>query len=164
VKRAISKEFPAISAQTTEIQRLPDPEFRKAWDTYVADMKAQDPKFAETKYERVNAFVDRRTFPPRIWIHRDREKADTLIHEVIHTHAHPEWQRQVGSGPVDEAVTEYFSRKIAEAHDFKLSHSYDEGYLTSVATADPAIPRPAGASTASIPTTGRSRPENAGSS
>jgi hypothetical protein len=62
------------------------------------------------KKTSINGFVDSQG---RVWIHKDRGNAGTMIHEAIHKYSD---EALIGiSQPLNEGVTEYFTRKVCDA-------------------------------------------------
>jgi hypothetical protein len=105
------------------IKVVSDDQFKEA---YLAS--GQDPK----DYADTIAFVDRSTTLPTVWIHRDRQDPDTLIHEGLHLYSDPTFKQETAK-PIDEGVTEYFTREIAEAQKIKITHAYEAEYRQIVA-------------------------------
>lgn len=64
----------------------------------------------------VNGFTDSLTDPPTIYINRDHARPSTLIHELLHYLTHPNFDKFTSS-PLNEGVTEYFTRKVQGAAD-----------------------------------------------
>jgi hypothetical protein len=66
--------------------------------------------WAGGKRDSINGFVD---VEGRVWIHRDRGNPGTMIHEACH-----KWSDdalQAVSQPLNEGVTEYFTRRVCAA-------------------------------------------------
>lgn len=62
------------------------------------------------KSTSINAFVDSHG---RVWIHKDRGNAGTMIHEAVHKYSD---RAMIGvSQPLNEGVTEYFTRVVCAA-------------------------------------------------
>jgi hypothetical protein len=62
------------------------------------------------KKTQINGFVDSQG---RVWIHKDRGNAGTMIHEAVHKYSD---HGLIGiSQPLNEGVTEYFTRKVCAA-------------------------------------------------
>ena len=78
---------------------------------------------------RINGFVDRRG---RVWIHRDRGNRGTMIHEAVHKYSNA---AMIGeSQPLNEGVTEYFTRLVTAQIDPTLRRrNYQANYTTVVA-------------------------------
>lgn len=60
--------------------------------------------------DSINGFVDG---AGRVWIHKDRGDAGTMIHEAIHKYSDPALIAK--SQPLNEGVTEFFTRKVCDA-------------------------------------------------
>jgi hypothetical protein len=58
-----------------------------------------------------HAFVSRDDDDPVIWINADIVKPPTLVHELLHYFTHPRFRAAV-TPELNEAVTEYFTRKL----------------------------------------------------
>ena len=74
----------------------------------------------DANYPNVAAFVDRSTNPPTVWLHKDRQYTDVVLHEAMHVYSDPAIRTSLdspgadGTLHVNEGITEYFSRQIAE--------------------------------------------------
>lgn len=74
------------------------------------------------KRDSINGFVDARD---RVWIHKDRGNAGTMIHEAVHKYSSDEL---IGlSQPLNEGVTEYFTRKVCAALTTPISRGNYQG-------------------------------------
>jgi hypothetical protein len=65
----------------------------------------------------LNAYVDRSSDPPRVFINKDRGNAGTAIHEGVHFWGSPARPINTASHELNEGVTEYFARKVCSALD-----------------------------------------------
>ncbi len=77
----------------------------------------------------LNGFVDG---DGRVWIHKDNGDVGTMIHEGLHKHSD---EALIGiSQPLNEGVTEYFTRKVCAALSppFTGRTSYPNNYLACV--------------------------------
>jgi hypothetical protein len=77
----------------------------------------------------LNGFVDG---DGRVWIHKDNGDVGTMIHEGLHKHSDP---ALIGiSQPLNEGVTEYFTRKVCAALSppFTARASYTNNYTACV--------------------------------
>ncbi len=77
----------------------------------------------------LNGFVDG---DGRVWIHKDNGDVGTMIHEGLHKHSD---EAMIGiSQPLNEGVTEYFTRKVCAALSppFTGRTSYPGNYLACV--------------------------------
>ena len=79
--------------------------------------------------DSINGFVDKKG---RVWIHKDRGNPGTMIHEAVHKYSD---RAMIGvSQPLNEGVTEYFTRKVCkEANITKTRGNYNANYKTVVA-------------------------------
>ncbi len=68
-----------------------------------------------TKKNTLNAFVDRSSDPPRVFVNQDRGNAGTAIHEACHMWGHSTRPINAVSHDLNEGVTEYFARKVCNA-------------------------------------------------
>jgi hypothetical protein len=66
------------------------------------------------KRDSINGFVDAQG---RVWIHRNRGNAGTMIHEAMHKYSADHAVAEDISQPLNEGITEYFTRKVCEALD-----------------------------------------------
>jgi len=71
-----------------------------------------------------NAFVDHPD--GRIWIHKNRGNAGTIIHEGIHKYSTGDFLRAVGFN-FNEGITEYFTRVICAELDYRRGN-YESNY------------------------------------
>lgn len=91
-------------------------------------------KGAGVKYRNsINGFVDRRG---RVWIHKDRGNAGTMIHEAVH-----KWSDNAllhKSQPLNEGVTEYFTRKVCEGAKINIRsrRNYQRNWKATKALVD----------------------------
>lgn len=69
----------------------------------------------DTKRTTLNAFVDRSSDPPRVFVNKDRGNAGTAIHEGVHFWGSPARPINADSHSLNEGVTEYFARKVCSA-------------------------------------------------
>ena len=79
--------------------------------------------------KNLNGFVDSEG---RVWIHHDRGDVGTMIHEGLHKHSD---EALIGiSQPLNEGVTEYFTRKVCAAltPPFTGRTPYTDNYATTV--------------------------------
>lgn len=67
------------------------------------------------KKHTLNAFVDRSSDPPRVFVNKNRGNAGTAIHEGCHMWGSPNRPINGVSHNLNEGVTEYFARKICTA-------------------------------------------------
>jgi len=98
-----------------------EPEWSKAGeDHYGAEVW-------KTKKDTLNGFVDSHG---RVWIHRDRGNRATMIHEAIHKYSDPAILNQ--SQPLNEGITEYYTRRVAEPEGMAKGRvNYEGNYETS---------------------------------
>ena len=68
-----------------------------------------------TKRTTLNAFVDRTSDPPRVFVNKDRGNAGTAIHEAVHMWGSSARPINAESHNLNEGVTEYFARKVCGA-------------------------------------------------
>jgi hypothetical protein len=106
-----------VKAEGT-VKVVGDDEFKAAYVAYTG---------SEEDSELIEAFVDRSTTPPTIWIHRDREAPDTVLHEAIHIYSNPAFRTTYGKN-VNEGTTEYFSRQILIEQNIQIEGSYEDEY------------------------------------
>lgn len=92
------------------------------WDTageyHYGYTRWHSPRSGQTRLYRdsINGFVDRHG---RVWIHKDRGNAGTMIHEATHKYSDA---AMIGvSQPLNEGVTEYFTRKVCDAASIDIS-------------------------------------------
>lgn len=86
------------------------------------------------KRDSINGFVDKEG---RVWIHKDRGNPSTMIHEAIHKYSDNELIKH--SQPLNEGVTEYFTRSVAQADSVpKIANrrNYEKNYRFVDALAD----------------------------
>jgi WXG100 family type VII secretion target len=84
------------------------------------------------KRDDINGFVDSKG---RVWIHKDRGNAGTMIHEGVHKYATDDVLNL--SQPLNEGVTEFFARKVAQGADPSISRSnYQGNYDLTAALVD----------------------------
>lgn len=77
-------------------------------------------------YPYVNAFVDRSTTPPTVWIHEERQTPATVLHEALHLYSDSAMRDNYGK-QVNEGTTEYFTRLIVEQeHLERRTGIYDD--------------------------------------
>jgi hypothetical protein len=101
-----------ISAEKSNIKVVDDAAFKAA---YQANGMSMD------RYETVGGFVDRSTNPPTVWIHKERQKTVTVLHEAVHLYSNPALRHdptvvatiQAGN-MVNEGFTHYFTEQIAD--------------------------------------------------
>lgn len=67
------------------------------------------------KKNTLNAFVDRSSDPPRVFVNKDRGNAGTAIHEGCHMWGSAARPINAVSHNLNEGVTEYFARKICSS-------------------------------------------------
>ncbi len=79
----------------------------------------------EDRRDRINGFVDR---SGRVFIHKDRGNAGTMVHEACHKYSVRNLVRI--SQPLNEGVTEYFARKVCEGAGIDISDrtNYQSNY------------------------------------
>lgn len=75
-----------------------------------------------------NAFVDHPE--GRIWIHKNRGNAGTIIHEGIHKYSTGDFLSNVGFN-FNEGITEFFTRKICKQLKYKRGN-YESNYKFAV--------------------------------
>lgn len=99
----------------------------KGWVAVVdgADwLKAYEAEFGNDGLEdTTNAFVDQQD---RIWVHKKRGNAGTVIHEGVHKYAVDGFLSEVGFN-FNEGVTEFFTRKICEQLKYDRGN-YEDNY------------------------------------
>ena len=96
------------------------------WDA--AGMAHYGPRWAppDGRRNRINAFVDGNR---RVWVHKDRGNSGTMVHEAIHKYSAEPLIKE--SQPLNEGVTEYFTRKVLAKTQPGLSRrNYQSNYLT----------------------------------
>ncbi len=82
-----------------------------------------------TRKNKINAFVDKNR---KVWLHRKRGNAGTMVHEAVHKYSVRVLIRQ--SQPLNEGVTEYFTRQVcAKLHPSLRRRNYQSNYTTVVA-------------------------------
>jgi hypothetical protein len=69
----------------------------------------------KTKVKTLNAFVDRTSDPPRVFVNKDRGNAGTAIHEACHMWGDAGRPINSLSHDLNEGVTEYFARKVCKS-------------------------------------------------
>jgi hypothetical protein len=78
---------------------------------YGHDVWFNGPPPKDPKKDLINGFVDKKD---RVWIHKDRGNAGTMIHEGLHKYALDkilnDWNFNMNEG-----ITEYFTRKIGKS-------------------------------------------------
>lgn len=106
------------SAAGSNIQVVDDKQFRAAYTA--AGLSPDD-------YETVGGFVDRSTKPPTVWIHKERQKPVTVLHEALHIYSHQALRTDPGitgsvkgSNYVNEGCTQYFTEQIADEQYISL--------------------------------------------
>lgn len=113
----------AIAAGTQaegSIQVVDDAQYRVAYQNRYGSI--------DEDYPNVNAFVDRSTTPPTVWIHRDRQRPTTVLHEALHLYSDAAVRTTCGS-EVNEGITEYFTRQIVREQNLPdRSGIYDDEY------------------------------------
>jgi hypothetical protein len=78
--------------------------------------KAYEAEFGDDgEQDSTNAFVDQ---AGRIWVHKNRGNAGTIIHEGVHKYAKDDFLSTVGFN-FNEGITEYFTRKICDSLKYK---------------------------------------------
>lgn len=74
--------------------------------------------------DEVKGFVDpHSTIPRHVWIHRNVQGADTVLHEALHVYSHPDFPA-ILRNVINEGTTQYFTRRIADAQSLQISDSY----------------------------------------
>ena len=84
------------------------------WETVGLNQYGEDRW--EDRRDRINAFVDR---DGRVFVHKDRGNAGTMVHEACHKYSTRDLIQV--SQPLNEAVTEYFTRLVCERADIDIS-------------------------------------------
>jgi hypothetical protein len=86
----------------------------------------------KTKKDLLNGFVDKNG---KVWIHKDRGNPATMIHEGVHKYAADALIKS--SQPLNEGVTEYFTRLVADkANLAKGRRNYQQNYECAKALAE----------------------------
>ncbi|NTU65495.1 MAG: DUF4157 domain-containing protein [Chloroflexi bacterium] len=102
------------------IQVVDDAQYRVAYQNRYGSI--------DEDYPNVNAFVDRSTTPPTVWIHQDRQRPTTVLHEAMHLYSNAAVRTTYGS-QVNEGITEYFTRQIVREQNLPdRSGIYDSEY------------------------------------
>jgi len=83
----------------------------------------------EKKKKTLSGFVDKEG---RVWIHKDNGSQGTLLHEAVHKYSDPDRKLRAASQPLNEGVTEYFTRKVNSEEGLKINRAnYDRNYDTT---------------------------------
>lgn len=121
----------AIAAGTQaegRIQVVDDAQYRVAYQNRYGSI--------DEDYPNVNAFVDRSTTPPTVWIHRDRQRPTTVLHEALHLYSNAAVRTTYGN-KVNEGITEYFTRQIVREQNLPdRTDLYDDEYAEVNALAE----------------------------
>ena len=89
-------------------------------------------KWKAEKVDSLNGFVDK---DGNVWVHKDRGNQATMIHEGIHKYS--DSKMKTTSQPLNEGMTEYYTRKIAKEEDIaKARANYNGNYKSTKALAD----------------------------
>jgi type VI secretion system secreted protein VgrG len=87
--------------------------------------------WTKQKVDGLNGFVDKNG---KVWVHKDRGNPATMVHEGIHKYSDDALIKQ--SQPLNEGVTEYFTRYVAKKEGIaKTRANYEPNYKTTSALA-----------------------------
>jgi WXG100 family type VII secretion target len=68
-----------------------------------------EPTWTDQKRDRLSGFVDAQG---RVWVHKDQGSPGTMLHEAVHKHSSEAMNNT--SQPLNEGVTEYFTRDVGK--------------------------------------------------
>jgi hypothetical protein len=105
-------------------QIVGEPEWSKAGIAHYGENR-----WKTKKIDRLNGFVDKNG---NVWVHKDRGNPATMIHEGVHKYSSKNMIKE--SQPLNEGVTEYYTRKISDAENIAPARrNYQKNYETTKA-------------------------------